>query len=388
MKIMHVIHEMNIGGAQTLVKNYMLNFDNKNNDVVLLCFNHEDDSPYEKELLNNGVKVIYAQDYSIIKRKKNAFTKLINHYYRYILVKRIIKKQSPDIIHMHLAVNRFIRFAKPKPGTKLFYTVHSEPKAIWRAGNRKSRAEFQATKWLIDNYGMRLIVLHKKMKEEVDEMFDIQNSIILNNGIDVDKIKSPKDSGLMRNELGIPKDAFVIGHVGRFLQVKNHEFLADVFIKIAKKNDRAFLMMVGDGPDKGKIVSKLNNARMKNRYLILKNRNDVPDLLNTMNIFVFPSLYEGIPLSLIEAQIARKPCFVSDGVNEYAIISNIVTKIALEKGASAWSDTISSYKAPNKIIVDEDDWDIRKGTKKLELIYLDSLSNKKMDYNYIYKEKQ
>ena len=135
-------------------------------------------------------------------------------------------------------------------------------------------------------------------------------------------------------------------------------------------------------------MNKLNEAKMKNRYLILNNRNDVPDLLNAMDVFIFPSLYEGIPLSLIEAQIARKPCFISDGVNEHAIISNIVTRIALEQGASLWGDKILSYKAPNKIVVDEDDWDIRKETKKLEQIYLSALINKIMDYNNTYKEKQ
>ena len=75
MKIMHVIHKLDIGGAQTLVKNYMLNFDNKKNDAVLLCLNHEDSSPYEKELSNRGIRVIYAQDYSLFKRRKNGIAK-------------------------------------------------------------------------------------------------------------------------------------------------------------------------------------------------------------------------------------------------------------------------------------------------------------------------
>ncbi|MBQ9484701.1 glycosyltransferase [Candidatus Saccharibacteria bacterium] len=386
MKIMHVIHELNIGGAQTLVKNYMLNFDDKNNEVVLLCFNHENDSLYEKELSDKGVRVIYVQDSLLFKQKNNILTKALNRYYRYMVIKRIIDEQSPDIIHMHLAVNRFIKFARPKRDTKLFYTVHSEPKAIWQTNKKNGKTEFQATKWLANNYDMKFIVLHGKMKEEVDKLFNTNNSLILNNGIDVTSIKKSKSLNQIRMELGIPKQAFVLGHIGRFLKVKNHEFLADIFIEIAEKNNKAFLLMVGDGPEKELTVNKLNNAKLKGRYLILANREDVPDLLSAMDVFVFPSLYEGIPLSLIEAQIARKPCFVSDMVNEHAIISNLVTKISLKQSASVWSQAVLSYKTPKKKIVNEDDWDIKKETKKLEQVYLDALLNRDNRYNSNYKE--
>lgn len=388
MKIMHVIHKLDIGGAQTLVKNYMLNFDNKKNDAVLLCLNHEDSSPYEKELSNRGIRVIYAQDYSLFKRRKNGIAKIINRYYRYIIVKRIINEQSPDIIHTHLAVNRFIKFAKPKRGTKLFYTVHTEPRAIWQANKKNGRVELRAARWLVDNYNMKFFVLHEKMKKKIDEMFGVDDSIILNNGIDVVKIKNPKSSTQMREEFGIPKDAFIMGHIGRFLRVKNQTFLVDVFIEVAKKNGKAFLLMIGDGPEKKMIVDKLNNARLNDRYLILANRDDVPSLLNMMDVFIFPSLYEGIPLSLIEAQIAKKPCFVSDGVNEHAIMSNLATRIPLEQGALTWSQVILSYRTPKKIIVDEDSWDIKKETKRLEQIYLDVLFDGKKSYNCKCKEKK
>ena len=122
------------------------------------------------------------------------------------------------------------------------------------------------------------------------------------------------------------------------------------------------------------ITEELDVNGVSGKYLILSNRSDIPDLLNAMDVFVFPSLYEGLPLSLIEAQIARKPCFVSDTINEYVDISNLITRLSLKQSAEEWAEAIVNYKKPKKIIVNDDDWDIKKVTKQLEQIYLDALA--------------
>ena len=180
----------------------------------------------------------------------------------------------------------------------------------------------------------------------------------------------------MRRELGIPKDAFVMGHVGRFSNEKNQSFLVDILENIIKEKENSFLLMVGDGPNKSTLIAKLQEKGLENRYLILSNRNDISDLLNLMDIFVFPSLYEGLPLSLIEAQIAKKPCFISDSINSQAIISNLVTGLSLGKGVGKWAKVILNYKRPTEIIVNDADWNIANITKQLEQIYRASLEEK------------
>ena len=234
-----------------------------------------------------------------------------------------------------------------------------------------------AAQWLVEHRDMRFIALHERMREEIDEMFNRSDTIVLNNGVDVDVIKKAEYSKEFRKNIGILGDALVLGHIGRLSKVKNQVFLVDIFKEISKKNPSAFLLMVGDGPDKNKITKKLDNAGFKDKYLILSNRDDVPDLLNIMDAFVFPSLYEGLPLSLVEAQIARIPCFVSDKVNESAIISNLVTRISLRDSAEKWADMVLSYEKPKRIMVKDADWDIKKITKKLERIYLDALTEQR-----------
>ena len=377
IKIMHLIHGLNTGGAETLTKSYMLNFNRERYDVVLLCINHDKESPYEEELSRAGVNVIYAQDYLLLRGKNGFFAKTINYPCKFLIVKWIIWKERPDILHVHLHANSFVKRARLNKNISLFYTVHSEPRVLWSNNDTRKRNDFWAAKWLTRHRGMRFIVLHEKMGAEINKLFGVTDSIILNNGVDVDRIEHARLTKEVRMELNIPESAFVLGHVGRFSEVKNHTFLVDVFIDTYGKNKNAFLLMIGDGPDKNKIIERLDKNGLKGKYLILSNRDDIPDLLSAMDVFVFPSLYEGLPLSLIEAQVAKKICFVSDSVNGHASISNLVTRLSLDDGAEKWADAILSYKKPKKIVVNDEDWDIKKITKKLEQIYLDALAERR-----------
>ena len=374
MKVLHFIHGLNTGGAETLVKNYYSYFERAKNDYVLLCLWHYNSAPHERELENKGVSIIYVEDYLPFKKTVEGVRKIINNVYKYIIVRRIIKKESPDIIHSHLRINKVVKFAKPKKGTVIFHTIHSDPKAVY--AGKEGEKEFLATRWLVRKYGLRFIVLHEQMRKEINSLFGVSDSIVLNNGVDVDALKNARDGKAVRGDLNIPNDSFVLGHIGRFSKVKNQSFLVDIFAHVLKQNKKAFLLMIGNGPDKDRVVDKLEKFGMNNRYLILSNRNDVPDLLSAMDVFVFPSLYEGLPLSLVEAQIARKPCFVSDQISQYAIISNIVERLSLDDGAKKWASGILNYKKPARIVVEDEDWNIKNNTKQLEQIYLDALAER------------
>lgn len=373
MKIMHFIHGLNTGGAETLVKNYMLNFDKNKNEIVLLCLVHFPDSPYEKNLLDNGIKVIWADDYSIFGRSANIFGRLFRHFARYVIVRKIIRKESPDILHTHLTVNRFVKFAKPKMGTRIFYTVHNEPNMLWSYDKKDGKKDLKATRWLLRKYGIKFIVLHKEMQIKINKIFNVNNAIVLNNGIDVSDYKAVKNKRKIRNNLGIPEDAFVVGNIGRFAQQKNHSFLVDIFAEIAIKNKKAFLLMVGEGNEKDNIIRKMHTRGLNGRYMILSNRDDIPDLLSAMDIFVFPSLWEGLGIALIEAQEAHLPCFISDAVPKHAVISNLTTRLSFEVGPRKWAEVIENYQMPKRIAIDDAEWDIKDITKKLEKIYMSSV---------------
>lgn len=372
MKIMHFIHGLNTGGAETLVKDYILNFNRNKFDLVVLCLEHHGGSPYEELMEDNGVRVIYVEDWLPLKGRTGVFAKAIRLCRKYMIVRKIIRRESPDILHIHLFLCRFVKFARPSHDTKIFYTVHSEPRKMWLESNKKCRKDFSAAKWLVRHYGMRLIVLHEKMRTEVNRLFGVTDAVVLNNGVDIEKYKKVKNKRDIREELKIPKNVFVVGHIGRFSQVKNHEFLVDLFRELKVKKEGAFLLMVGEGELKKVVSAKLREYGLEDSYLILSSRDDVPELMAAMDVFVFPSQYEGLGMALVEAQESKLPCFVSDKVPEYAVISNLVTRLSLSDGAKKWAETILSYHKPERIIVNDTDWNISEITKKLEQIYLDS----------------
>ena len=123
-------------------------------------------------------------------------------------------------------------------------------------------------------------------------------------------------------------------------------------------------------------VEKLKKNGLDNNYAIFSNRKDIPKLLKVMDAFVFPSLYEGLPLSLIEAQVSKLPCFVSDRIPEQATISNLVTRLSLDRTPKKWAEVILNYQKPKRIVVNDSEWDIREITKQLEQIYLDEIEKR------------
>jgi glycosyltransferase involved in cell wall biosynthesis len=171
-----------------------------------------------------------------------------------------------------------------------------------------------------------------------------KNATIINNSIDIKLFLYNKESrSYMRNNLNI-EDRFVIGHVGRFDNSKNHNFLIDIFQEIKKRKSNATLLLVGDGQLKNQIKEKVNKLDLSDSVIYTGVRSDVPDLLQSMDVFVFPSLYEGLPLVLIEAQAAGLKCFTSaDVVSDEARVTDLLEFIPLDKSPEEWAVKILEY---------------------------------------------
>jgi len=361
IKILLIIHGLNTGGAETLVKEYALKIDKQKFDISILCWDLYN-SPYEELLKKNEIPVVYVG-----KKNNTVFWKLLNRFLLPLRIKKTIHNMEPDIIHSHLPINNYVKFAHPKIGTKIFHTVHSEPNAYW--GHGKNKKDLKAAKWLVKNYGMQFIALHEKMKDEINDLFNVRNTVVINNGIDFTRFESAKEKLEVRKELEIPEDAFVIGHIGRFLDVKNHEFIVEVFKEVYLKKENAFLLLVGDGILKEKIQTKLEDAGVKGHYLIISNRNDIPDILNAMDVFIFPSKYEGLGIVLIEAQKMRLPSIVSDTVPKYAQVSNLIRWHSLNEPIESWVNSVCNFSIQRVVYNHIEDWNMSQIIKKLEKLY-------------------
>lgn len=181
-------------------------------------------------------------------------------------------------------------------------------------------------------------------KEAGKWMFGKHNFQIMNNAIDAKKfIYNEEVRKRKRAELGV-EDKFVIGHVGRFNLQKNHEFLVKCFADFAKTNEDAILVLIGNGELQEKIKAMAKEYGIETKVKFLGLREDIPQLLQAMDLFLFPSLFEGLPVTLVEAQAAGLPCVISDMITDEIMITDQISKVSLSGNTSLWNQEIVKYR--------------------------------------------
>lgn len=198
-------------------------------------------------------------------------------------------------------------------------------------------------------------------------------------GIDLAPFKTREEPATLRAGLGIPADAYVIGHVGRFVDQKNHVFLVHVAREVANRDPRARFLLVGDGPLRPAIEKQVAQAGLADRVIFTGARPDVPRLmLGAMDIFLFPSLFEGLGLVLIEAQASGLPCIISDVVPEEAdVVPGLVRRLSLSQPAAVWAEAVLAARdkavtipqAQALALVEESPFNILYSVRELEKIY-------------------
>ena len=176
------------------------------------------------------------------------------------------------------------------------------------------------------------------------KMMDSGKVTIINNAIDLGKYAfNSHRRKILRKEMGLT-DEFVIGHVGRFVFPKNHEFLIDVFAKDYKKNPHMVLLLIGDGPLRSAMEEKVKKLGLTDHVKFLGLRNNVQDFYHVMDILVLPSHYEGLPVVGVEAQANGLPCLFSTKVTKETRLTHSAQFLDLEAGASMWAEEIISIK--------------------------------------------
>ena len=161
--------------------------------------------------------------------------------------------------------------------------------------------------------------------------------IFLHNAVDLDVYYYNEEGRKkIREEFNIDSQQLVIGHIGRFNNQKNHSFLLDIFKEINNYNSSSVLILVGTGENKQQIISKIKKLGLDNSVILTGIRSDVTDLLSAMDVFIFPSFYEGMPNTIIEAQATGLPCVLSDSITKEAKITNLLHYVSLNETSQEW----------------------------------------------------
>jgi glycosyltransferase involved in cell wall biosynthesis len=165
---------------------------------------------------------------------------------------------------------------------------------------------------------------------------------VLSACVDLTAFSRRPDRQQIRRELGIPEGAVVCGHVGRFVEPKNHGFLVEIAGILASQESRSIFVLVGAGPTEQAVDRQIREYGLRDRFIVLGSRDDIPRLmLGAMDFFLFPSVSEGLGLALVEAQAAGLRCFVSTAVPPEAIVApQLVHRLPLSDGPEAWAQAI------------------------------------------------
>ncbi|ULH13894.1 glycosyltransferase (plasmid) [Deinococcus sp. KNUC1210] len=191
-------------------------------------------------------------------------------------------------------------------------------------------------------------------------------------GIDLQAFTQPVDSWALRAELGLPAAEPVLAHVGQFRPEKNHRFLLEVFGAYVRRYGPAQLLLIGDGALRGDIEAQARQLGLEERIHLLGPRSDVAQLLlGAADVFVFPSLFEGLSLALLEAQSAGLPCVVASGLSEASRLQGAKYEaVPLDSGPDVWAAAISAALAGGRALPTNNPHDIVQGAETLRSVYL------------------
>ena len=369
IKLVEFIGRLQDGGAETLVKDYALMLNKEQFDVTILCEDYKPESNVYRTLKKNGVKIITMYEPSFFIHK--VITRLFGKQHVAKLFKRVIKDLKPDIIHAHLELLEVLYYARNSlEGIELFFTCHNPPEKL--IGDERPK-ERDACRYLIDHNDLHIIALHEGMADEIKHMFKINEVSVIRNGIDLEKFANVSISQKeKRKELGIPEDAYVVGQVSRFTYQKNPEFTVKVFSELLKKKENAYLLLIGRGKQETELRKQVQQLGIEDKVRILVSRDDIPELLKAMDVFVLPSRFEGFGIVLVEAQAAGLPCVVSESVPSQVYLSKKVNKLNLNDSTDLWVDTLLNPKGNVDTWDDIEKYDMKNEIRNLEKLYLKS----------------
>lgn len=370
IKVLYFVDRLLIGGIQTFILNNIKYIDRNKIEIDFLIL--DDGNTYDTE---NDLK---KQGYNIYKLK-NVWIRKPTDYFKYF--KKIDKffKEHHDykVVHLHSSSKNFYVLKSAKKYGIPVRIAHSHNIGF----QSKSKLQIMIgnlCKPLLKKYTTDYFACSEIAGEWLFGKKEVQknNVKVIHNAVDLKKFKFNEDTrNKIRKELGI-EDKLVIGHVGRFTTQKNHNFLIDIFNEIHKKNSNSVLMLVGTGEKEAEIHEKVKKIGLEESVLFIGFKNNVNEYMWAMDLFVFPSLFEGLGLVLIEAQATGMKCFTSkDVVPEEAKVSSLLRYISLNDSAKLWADEILK----NKVVrnnkykdIKEKGYDICDTGKELEEFYINN----------------
>ncbi len=326
-RLLCLLSGMNAGGAETFLMKIYRKLD-KSKYQMDFCINISEQCFYEEEIVAMGGRIYRIPSKSEnLKEFKSQLSKIIReNKYQYVMR---VTSSAMGFLDLKIA---------KKAGAKVCVARSSNASD---GGGLKAFAAHYLGRLLFSKYvdvkiaPSDLAAKYTFGKKEYEK----GRVNILHNAVDLDSFYFDEEARRqIRKEFKISDDVKVFGHIGRFTEQKNHEFLVEIFDRIHKKDSSAMLLLVGTGSLENKIHTKVRALGLKDNVIFTGVRNDIPKLLSAMDAFVFPSFFEGMPNTVIEAQACGLSCVIADTITKEADITGIVQYLPIGD-ADLWAET-------------------------------------------------
>lgn len=323
MRVLQVVTNMDRGGLETMLMNYYRHTDRKK---VQFDF-----------LVHRQVRAAYDDEIESLGGRIYRLPRLVPWSKSYLAALNQFFADHPEykVVHVHQDCLSSVILKVAKKHGVLVRIAHSH-----------TTCQDKDIKYPVKLLCMRSIPkyathLFACSTAAGDWMFRGSQYRLLANAVDTEQFRFSADQAAkVRETLGLKENNFLVGHVGSFWRLKNQSFLVDVFVKIVAHDSDARLLLVGDGGRLHEIKEKVASLNLSDKVIFTGVRSDVPDLMQAMDVFAFPSLYEGLGIVLIEAQASGLPCIVSDTIPPEAYLTNLVFSQKLSASPEAWADAI------------------------------------------------
>lgn len=357
VRVLHVLSGLNSGGAESFIMNMYRHMDRSKVQFDFLLRSR--DNIFESELQQMGSNVYITASFPrhFIQNTFQTYSFFKNHRY--------------DIVHVH--------------ANALLYMTALQCARLNGVNCRIIHSHNSAMAH------MKLLPIHNFNKKHIQKlatdyfacsdsagkwMFENQ-FVVISNAIDTDAFDfNVEKRNAVRRELGIDEETLVIGNIGRFTDQKNHAFLVDTFYEIVRQRPASELLLVGDGPLNQEIRNRVQKLNLSDNVRFLGVRNDVSSIINAFDVFAFPSLYEGFPVAIVEAQANGLKIFCSEAVSQQALFLDSAQVVSLTLGPKYWAKCILDADKTRIIArskIEEAGFNVRVEAKKLQDFYLSKI---------------
>ncbi|SFI28688.1 MULTISPECIES: glycosyltransferase family 1 protein [unclassified Bacillus (in: firmicutes)] len=332
-RILQVVTIMNRGGLETMLMNYYRKLD-RNKIQFDFMVHREEKGHYDDEILSLGGRIYRMPQ--IRPGNYRSYFKLLDKFFT--------AHPEYKVVHSHINENSSFVLGAAKRAAVPCRIAHShlsdlgiDIKLPFRLYARFSMKD-NPNKYFACSKNAGQWLFGRKICES-------KEVTVLNNAVNVEEFQYDETiRKQIRKEIGA-EDKLVLGHIGRFNKQKNHDFLIDVFKAVHDKNPNSLLVMVGDGQLRPLIEKKVAALGLSSHVRFLGVRGDISSLMQGFDLFLFPSLFEGLPVVLVEAQAAGLKCVISDTITDETDVSGRIEFVSLKETPEVWVEKIltSSY---------------------------------------------